>query len=128
MEDYFDQYGHKSVAMQDLLKKYESNSEYYKCFDHYLNLAKEAINNDKSIIVCGPECSGKTYMQEKLKELLQEKNYEIFYGIQDYHYRNKSNGRHYSNNKFWIEEINENLISNVIEDYEFIRTTLVYNR
>lgn len=128
MEDYFNEYGHNTLAMQDLLKKYESNSEYYKCFDNYLNLAKEAINNDKNIIVCGPECSGKTYMQKKLKELLQEKNYEIFNGIQDYHYRKAANGRHYNHKKFWIEEINENLISNVIEDYEFIRTTLVYNR
>lgn len=124
MEDYFNEYGHNTIAMQDVLNK--SNSEYYKCFDNYLNQAKEAIKNNKNIIVCGPECSGKSYMQNQLKHLLYD--YEIFYGVHDYHCRNKSNGRHYNHNKFWIEEINENLISNVIEDYEFIRTTLVYNR
>lgn len=121
MEDYFNEY-----IPSSLLTSNKINKNYKDEFEKNLNIAKQAINDNKNIIICGPGCSGKSYLKQQLSDLLKE--YDIYYGIDSYHCRNKSNGRHYSYNKFWIEEINENLISNVIEDYEFIRTTLVYNR
>lgn len=120
MEDYFNEYLPAALfPMKD--KNYEYNRQFNEC----LEKATHAVNNKKNVIVCGPGRSGKTYMSIQLKDLLN--NYDIYYGIQDYHYRNKSNGRHYNTNKFWIEETNEDLVSNVIEEYEYIPTTLQYN-
>ena len=101
--------------MESYISEYNSN----------LFKAKEAVLNGKNVILCGPEKSGKTTIQSELKEEL--KDYEIFYGIQDYHYRNTTNGRHYVNKKFWIEEQNKNLLINVLEDYEYIETVLKFN-
>jgi|TARA_Y100000992_G_scaffold79073_1_gene50139 uridine kinase len=103
--------------MDSYISEYNSN----------LFKAKDAVLNGKNVILCGPEMSGKTTIQSELKEEL--KNYEIFYGIQDYHYRNTTNGKHYANKKFWIEEQekNKSLISNVLEDYEYIETVLKFN-
>ena len=87
--------------------------------------AIEAIKNNKSIIICGPERSGKTYIKNQIKNLLED--YDIYCGVHEYYYRNRTNGRHYNEKNFWIEETKENLISNIMEDYEFIRTTIQHN-
>jgi uridine kinase len=100
------------------------NSEYFQEYTENLNKVKQALQNGKNIIICGPEKSGKTKMRLELKEFLND--YDVFCGAHDYHYRNRSNGRHYANNKFWIEEINKNLVNNILEDYEFIETNLQY--
>lgn len=94
--------------------------QYIEC----IRKAKNAIQDNKNIIICGPEYSGKTHMQKELKELL--KSYDVYYGVQEYHYRNRQNGRHYNTNNFWIEEINKDIISNVIDDYEYISTPIKY--
>jgi len=91
-----------------------------------INIALTAINNNKNIIICGPECSGKTFVRNKLKELLCD--YDIYFGVDEYHSKNRSNGRHYNEKKFWIEEINQNLLVNIIEDYEFLNTPIQFNR
>ena len=100
------------------------NSEYFQEYTANLNKAKEAVLNGKNVIICGPEKSGKTKIRQDLKEFLNE--YDIFCGAHDYHYRNRYNGRHYLENKFWIEEFRKNLVNNILEDYEFIETNLQY--
>ena len=97
---------------------------YNQQYDECLKKAKEAIKDKKNIIICGPGFSGKTHMQKELKELLQ--SYDVYYGIQDYRSRNRQNGRHYNTNNFWIEETNQDLISNVMDDYEYISTPIKY--
>ena len=81
--------------------------------------AIKAINEKKNIIICGPEMSGKTTLQKELKELLKKNNYNIFYGVQEYHYTEIEVKKCI---KFWIEEINKDLLSDVKEDYEYIET------
>jgi len=100
--------------------------EYSTQYSQAVLKAQTALNNKNNVIVCGPEYSGKTYLKNQLIELLKEKKYDIYFGVQDYMYRNRSNGRHYNENNFWIEEINANLIANVIEDYEYINTEKKY--
>ncbi len=83
--------------------------------------AIKAIDKNKNIIICGPEMSGKTTLQRELKDMLTEKDYKIYYGVQAYHYRDRSK-RGYKDKKFWIEEKNSDLIMNIQEDYEYILT------
>ena len=91
-----------------------------------INTAVNAINNGRNVIICGPEHSGKSFIRNKVKHLIDD--YDVYFGTQEYHYRNRSNGRHYNENKFWIEEINNDLLVNVLEDYEFISTPIQFNR
>ena len=100
------------------------NTEYFQEYTTNLNKAKEALLDGKNIIICGPEKSGKTKIREGLKEFLSD--YDVFYGVHDYHYRNRCNGRHYSDKKFWIEEQKNNLLCDIIEEYEYIKTNLQY--
>lgn len=92
--------------------------------EHVKERAIKAINEQKNIIICGPEMSGKTTLQKELKELLQKNDYNIFYGVQEYHYRDRSK-KIYKEKKFWIELIDEDLLSNIKEDYEYIETRRV---
>lgn len=103
----------------------EEENTYINQTNQSVNTAINAIKNNQNVIICGPERSGKSYIREKLKHLLTD--YDIYFGVHEYHYRNRSNGRHYNEKKFWIEEVNENLLPNILEDYEFIRTTIQYN-
>ena len=83
--------------------------------------AIKAINENKNIIICGPEMSGKTTLQRELKDMLTENDYTIYYGVQAYHYRDRRK-KEYREKKFWIEEQNSDLIINIQEDYEYILT------
>ena len=103
-----------------------NNSDYILEYNLNLTKAKEAIINKKNVIICGVARSGKTHIKNKLIQYNLLNDYEIYYGIEDYQTRNTLNGRHYSNNKFWIEEQNKDLIANVLDDYEFIETNLQY--
>ena len=90
-----------------------------------IDTAVNAINNNRNVIICGPERSGKSFIRNKVKHLIDD--YDVYFGTQEYHYRNRSNGRHYSEKKFWIEETNKDLLVNVLEDYEFISTPIQFN-
>ena len=85
--------------------------------------AIKAINENKNVIICGPEMSGKTTLQRELKNMLTENDYNIYYGVQAYHYRDRRK-RGYREKKFWIEEQNSDLITNIQEDYEYILTVM----
>ena len=39
--------------------------EYYNQYNDILTIATKAINNGDSIIICGPENSGKTYLRKQ---------------------------------------------------------------
>lgn len=83
--------------------------------------AIKAITENKNIIICGPEMTGKTTIQRELIDMLLRNNYNVYFGVQEYHYRNRSKEM-LMQKRFWIEETNNNLLSNVKENYEYIET------
>jgi GTPase SAR1 family protein len=100
--------------------------EYNIQFNQAKNIAEEAVKNNNNIVIVGPGYSGKTYIRNQLKERLIEQHYDIYLGVQEYMNRNRTDGRHYNINKFWIEENNPDVIQNVIEDYQYINCNLTY--
>tara|TARA_A100001015_G_C14544459_1_gene539166 strand:+ start:269 stop:580 length:312 start_codon:yes stop_codon:yes gene_type:complete len=101
--------------------------EYQKQYQDALSKIIIAVANNKNVILCGPGKSGKTKLQEEIKEKLENKSYDIYYGIDQYNYSQRINGRTYSINKFWIEEQNSNMLASIFEDYEYINLPLTYN-
>ena len=95
-----------------------------------LDKAEQAILNGQNVVICGPECSGKTYLQNKLTDLLQKQKYAIYYGMLDFKQHNKLNGKTYlpCNDKFWIEEKDKNNLSDLLNNYEYIETIHQYPR
>jgi len=93
--------------------------------DLYIKI-KNYINNNKNIIVCGPESSGKTYLLNKLNHLLQQNNYTIYYSVEHYILYNKINGITFSSKKFWIEETDKCKLHDILDDYEYIQTSQNY--
>ena len=87
---------------------------------------KHAIEKGVSIVICGPTLSGKSYIQEQMKRLLNKNNYNIHYGICDYKHTNRYHGRTYTDEKYWIEEKNKDLLSDLLIPYEYIETQLKY--
>jgi len=108
--------------------KYIIMEEYKNQYNEMMNMAIGAINNNNNIVISGPEYTGKSHLRNNLKQLLLEKNYDIYYGIQEYVYRNRTNNRIYSENNFWIEELEnkEHLVENLTNNYERIITNLRY--
>ena len=102
-------------------------NQYNEQCNNALNKAINAINNNMNVVICGPPCSGKSYIRCQVEHTLKNNNYDIFYGISGYNYSNTINGRTYSTNKFWIEETKKELINALYDDYELIETPLVYN-
>lgn len=86
---------------------------------------KLLINNNKNIIICGPDCSGKTHLLNEQIDLLKQNNYNIYNSIDEFIYSNRINGITRCSNNFWIEETNEYKLVNVLDDYEFIRTKII---
>ena len=91
--------------------------------DLYIKI-KNYINNNKNIIVCGPEYSGKTYLLNELYDLLKKNNYTVFYSVEHYMLSNKLNGITLSPKKFWIEETDKckYKLHDILDDYEYIQT------
>ena len=87
---------------------------------------EKAIEKGVSIVICGPEFSGKTHIRNILDILLQQNDYTVYYGVDDYKECNKFHGKTYTDDKFWIEEINNNALSDILNHYEYIETTLQY--
>lgn len=85
-----------------------------------------AIEKGVSIVICGPEFSGKTYIRNILDILLRQNNYTVYYGVDHYKQFNKFHGRTYTDDKFWIEENNNNRLSDILNHYEYIETPLKY--
>ena len=87
---------------------------------------EKAIEKGVSIVICGPEFSGKSYIQEQMEKILDKNNYNICYGIYDFKEINRYHGRTYTDKKYWIEEKNKNLLSDLLIPYEYIETPLKY--
>ena len=100
--------------------------EYIKQCDTIYNTAVNAINSGYNVVICGPECSGKTYTRNKLALLLRQNDYTTYYGVDHYKDNNKFHGKTYTDDKFWIEEINKNALSDMLNHYEYIETKLQF--
>jgi len=93
--------------------------------DLYIKI-KNHINNNKNIIVCGPEYSGKTYLLNELYDLLKKNNYIIFCSVDHYIHSNKLNGITLSPKNFWIEETDKHKykLHDILDEYEYIQTII----
>jgi hypothetical protein len=100
--------------------------EYYNQYNDILTIATKAINNGDSIIICGPEYSGKTYLREQLQQILYDHNYNVYYGMSGLYETNRLHGRTYVNEKFWIEETNKQKLSDILNNYKYIETNITY--
>ena len=82
--------------------------------DKMLNLIseiKKELEKGKNIIIGGNN-KNKSYIRNSLSKNLAEKNYAIFYGISQYNYHNKINGKDNKLcQKFWIEESSPGIIT-----------------
>ena len=87
---------------------------------------EKAIEKGVSIVICGPEFSGKTYIRNILDILLKQNDYTIYCGVEQYKEYNKFHGKTYTDDKFWIEANNNNALSDILNHYEYIETTLQY--
>ena len=100
--------------------------EYNKQCKLVRNQVENSIKNGNSIVICGPERSGKSYMQEEMRKILNQNNYNICYGVYDFKDINRCHGRTYTDAKYWIEEKNKNLLSDLLIPYEYIETPLKF--
>ena len=79
---------------------------------------KKELENSKNIIIGGDD-KNKCYIRNSLSKILAEKNYGIFYGISQYNYHNKINGKTLNYENFWIEESNPNLLHSIFDEYKY---------
>ncbi len=102
--------------------------DYNKQFNNAIYKVLSAISNGNNIIICGPKYSGKTYIQNAVAKLLKQKNYVIYNDLYGYTSYNKFHGKTYNDDKFWIEETNNNILSNLdlLNNYEYIETNIKY--
>lgn len=87
---------------------------------------EKAIEKGVSIVICGPEFSGKTHIRNILDISLRQNNYTVYYGVDHYKQCNKFHGKTYTDDKFLIEEKNKDLLSELLIPYEYIETLLKY--
>ena len=76
------------------------------------------IKKGKNIII-GGNSNKKSLIRNSLIKILNENSYNIFYGVSQYNYHNKINGKTLNYQKFWIEESNPNILQSIFEDYEY---------
>lgn len=100
--------------------------EFNKQYQDALSKIIIALANDKNVIICGPGKSGKTRLQYEVRNILDKKNYDVFYGVPEYNYSKKINGQTYSANKFWIEETKKEILGSMYDEYDYIELPLVY--
>lgn len=89
--------------------------------DKMLNLIseiKKELEKGTNIII-GGNYKNKSYIRNSLSKILAEKNYAIFYGVSQYNYHNKINGKTINCHNFWIEESNPNILQSIFDDYEY---------
>ena len=79
---------------------------------------KKELENGKNIII-GGDTNKKSIIRNYLIKILNENNYNIFYGVSQYNYHNKINGKTLNYQKFWIEENNKSILQSIFEDYEY---------
>jgi len=83
-----------------------------------ITIIGNAIENGKNIIVCNT--NQEVNIKKHFNSLLDEHEYYIYNGVEYFQYQKKINGTTYNYKKFFIEEANKKLLSNILEDYEYI--------
>ena len=79
---------------------------------------KKELELGKNIII-GGNSENKSFIRNSVFKMLKEKNYAIFYGVSQYNYHNKINGKTLNYQKFWIEESDKSILQSIFEDYQY---------
>jgi predicted AAA+ superfamily ATPase len=104
---------------------------YMSQYNNACIVIESAIKKSKKIIICGPEGSGKTYLQKKYKKALEEKEYNTYHGVDNYLLYHQMQGRTcgFKNEMYWIEVLfqDRSKIANIFDDdFEYIELPLQY--
>ena len=83
-----------------------------------INEIKKELELGKNIII-GGNSEKKSHIRNSLFKILKENNYDIFYGVSQYNYCNKINGKTLNYQKFWIEESDKSILQSIFEDYQY---------
>ena len=99
-------------------------ANYKNQYDTMYSTVQTAITNGQNVIICGPGRSGKSYITDSLREVLEQNGYKMYYGVQDYNQCHRP-----SDVKFWIEELDtrSHMLSNITQDYKYIELTLQHD-
>tara|TARA_B100000900_G_scaffold262901_1_gene224180 strand:+ start:31181 stop:31498 length:318 start_codon:yes stop_codon:yes gene_type:complete len=100
---------------------------YNKQYTKAIHTVISAIQKGNNIIICGPKNSGKTHIHTTISKILKEKNYFSYSSMQSFNSFNKLNGRTFYTDKFWIEENDKTQLSDILDNYEYIETKLIYS-
>lgn len=88
------------------------------------NIKQNIISKKNFVNYCFEE-DKKIYLLNSLKNILTIANYDIYDSVYHYEFNNKTNGRHYNYNNFFIIENCKENIASILEDYIYIDTTNV---
>ena len=99
-------------------------ANYKDQYDAMYSTVQTAITNGNNVVICGPSRSGKSYLTNSLREVLQQNGYKTYYGVQEYTQYHRS-----SDEKFWIEELDtrSNMLSDIMHDYKYIELTIQHD-
>jgi energy-coupling factor transporter ATP-binding protein EcfA2 len=100
-------------------------ANYKNQYDTMYSTVQTAITNGHNVVICGPGRSGKSYITDSLREVLQLNGYKTYYGVQDYAQYHRP-----SSVKFWIEELDthSHMLSDIMHDYKYIELTLQHEQ
>jgi len=99
-------------------------ANYKDQYDAMYSTVQTAIANGHNVVICGPGRSGKSYITDSLREVLQLNGYKTYYGFQDYNQYHRP-----SDAKFWIEELDtrSHTLSGIMHNYKYIELTLQHD-
>jgi ABC-type polar amino acid transport system ATPase subunit len=99
-------------------------ANYKDQYNAMYSTVQTAITNGQNVVICGPGRSGKSYITDSLREVLEQNGYKMYYGVQDYNQCHRP-----SDVKFWIEELDtrSHMLSNIMQDYKYIELTLQHD-
>jgi len=99
-------------------------ANYKNQYDTMCSTVQTAIANGNNVVICGPGRSGKSYLTNSIREILELNGYKTYYGVQEYTQYHRS-----SDEKFWIEELDtrSNMLSDIMHDYKYIELTIQHD-
>ena len=100
-------------------------ANYKNQYDTMYSTVQTVITNGHNVVICGPGRSGKSYITDSLREVLEQNGYKTYYGVQDYNQCHRP-----SDVKFWIEELDtrSHMLSDILHDYKYIGLTLQHEQ
>ena len=100
-------------------------ANYKDQYNAMYSTVQTAITNGQNVVICGPGRSGKSYITDSLREVLELNGYKTYYVVQDYNQCNRP-----SDAKFWIEELDtsSHMLRDITHDYKYIELTLQHDR